>query len=45
MACRKVAASCFLELLVLKTKGYVQLEQSEPFADIIVTQDELMIEA
>eukprot|EP00045_Choanoeca_perplexa_P002334 m.23972 g.23972 ORF g.23972 m.23972 type:complete len:520 (+) comp11456_c0_seq1:70-1629(+) len=42
---KKVAAACFLELLVLKTKGYVQLEQSEPFDDIIVTQDDLMVEA
>lgn len=34
---RRVAAQCLYELLILKTKDYVQLEQSAPFADIAVT--------
>jgi chromatin segregation and condensation protein Rec8/ScpA/Scc1 (kleisin family) len=33
-ASRKVAAAVLLELLVLKTKGYIEVAQTEPFADI-----------
>lgn len=34
---RRTAAACLFELLVLKTKDFVQLQQDAPFADITVT--------
>ena len=35
---RLYASAVFLELLVLKSKGFVELEQDKPLADIRVTQ-------
>lgn len=34
---RSTAAACLYELLILKTKDFVQIEQMAPFADITVT--------
>ena len=34
---RRTAARSFFELLVLKTKGFIDVEQDQPFADITVT--------
>ena len=42
---RRTAAACLFELLVLKTKGYIEVVQPEPYADITVTPtDALMAE-
>ena len=42
---RRTAAACLFELLVLKTKGYIEVDQAQPYADIIVTPtDALMAE-
>jgi len=35
---RKTVAGTFFELLVLKSKDRIQVEQSEPFGDIIITK-------
>lgn len=35
---RKVVAATFFELLVLKSKSYVELHQDEPYADILVAK-------
>lgn len=34
---RRSAAACLFELLVLKTKDFIEVEQLEPFADITIT--------
>lgn len=34
---KRVAAACFFELLVLKTKGYIEVDQQEPYDDIKIT--------
>jgi hypothetical protein len=34
---RRTAAACFLEVLQLKTWGYIDVAQSKPFADINIT--------
>lgn len=39
-ATKRKAAAVLFELLVLKTKGYVHVEQSQPFADIRVQPTE-----
>lgn len=42
---RRTAAACFFELLVIKTKGFIDVKQPEPYADIIITPtDALMSE-
>jgi chromatin segregation and condensation protein Rec8/ScpA/Scc1 (kleisin family) len=35
---RKVVAATFFELLVLKSKSYVELHQDKPYADILVAK-------
>ena len=35
-ASKRTAASCFLEILQLKTWGYIDTAQSVPFADISI---------
>ena len=42
---RRTAAACLFELLVLKTKDYVEIVQEAPFADITVTPTELLMSA
>jgi cohesin complex subunit SCC1 len=42
---RRVAAVCLFELLVLKTKDYVEIEQDSPFADISITATETLVDA
>ena len=42
---RRTAAACLFELLVLKTKDYIEIEQSAPFADITVTPTAQLQEA
>jgi chromatin segregation and condensation protein Rec8/ScpA/Scc1 (kleisin family) len=38
---RKVAAALAFELLFLTTKGYLDIDQPEPFADIAVRKTDL----
>jgi cohesin complex subunit SCC1 len=40
---RRVAAACMFELLVLKTKDYIHVEQAEPYADIVITPTEALL--
>ena len=40
---RRTAAACLFELLVLKTKDYVEIVQDAPFADITVTPTQLLM--
>lgn len=40
---RRTAAAVFFELLVLKTKDYVDVEQPEPYADITIRPTELLL--
>jgi len=43
---KRVAAACLFELLVLKTKDYIHIDQAEPYCDITVTPTaQLLIEA
>eukprot|EP01135_Chromosphaera_perkinsii_P011299 Nk52_evm80s2367 gene=Nk52_evmTU80s2367 len=37
---RRTASACLFELLVLKTREYIDVNQSEPFGDIEVTTEE-----
>lgn len=37
---RKEAAHVFHEMLVLKTKGFIDLLQQEPYADILISEPE-----
>ena len=34
---RRTAAACLFELLVLKTKDYVHIDQDAPFGDVTIT--------
>lgn len=34
---RRTAAACLFELLVLKTKDYIDIEQDSPFGDLTIT--------
>jgi cohesin complex subunit SCC1 len=40
---RRVAAACLFELLVLKTKDFIQVHQPEPYADIVITPTEALM--
>jgi cohesin complex subunit SCC1 len=40
---RRTAAAVLFELLVLKTKDYVDVQQPKPFADIAVTPTQLLL--
>eukprot|EP00029_Vermamoeba_vermiformis_P009284 TRINITY_DN4580_c0_g1_i1.p1 TRINITY_DN4580_c0_g1~~TRINITY_DN4580_c0_g1_i1.p1 ORF type:complete len:508 (+),score=133.45 TRINITY_DN4580_c0_g1_i1:43-1566(+) len=40
---RRTAASAFFELLVLKSKGYIEINQQEPYGDITVTRSDLSV--
>ena len=42
---RRTAAACLFELLVLKTKDYIQIQQDVPFADITITATDQLREA
>ena len=42
---RRDAARCFFECLVLNSKGYINLEQTEAFGDLTITPRELAVEA
>ena len=42
---RRDAARCFFECLVLNSKGYINLEQTEAFGDLTITPRELAGEA
>ena len=37
MLSRLVAAACLFELLVLATDGAIEVEQDEPYGDIMIT--------
>jgi len=40
---RRAAAACLFEILVLKTKDYIEVQQDEPYADITVTPTDLLL--
>lgn len=42
---RRTAAACLFELLVLKTKDFVQIQQDEPYGDIIVRPTDRLLVA
>eukprot|EP00039_Didymoeca_costata_P019578 m.338093 g.338093 ORF g.338093 m.338093 type:complete len:553 (-) comp18312_c0_seq1:82-1740(-) len=42
---RRQAATCLFELLVLKTKGYIDVDQSEPYSDILVSPTDKLVSA
>ena len=37
---RRIIAGCFQELLFLTTKGLIELEQSQPYSNIVVSKTE-----
>ena len=40
---RRAAAACLFEMLVLKTKDYIEVKQDEPYADITVTPTDMLL--
>eukprot|EP00741_Cyanophora_paradoxa_P002651 tig00000615_g2572.t1 len=42
---KKTAAGAFFELLVLSTRGYIRVEQEEPYGDILVRRTEKLFNA
>ena len=42
---RRIAAACIFELLVLKTKGYINVDQTEAYGDITIAPTQQLIAA
>lgn len=40
---RRTAAACLFEMLVLKTKDFIEVKQDKPFGDITVTPTDLLV--
>ena len=39
---RRAAASCLFEILVLKSKGFIDIKQKKAFGDIVITPTALL---